>query len=187
MLKSCGYYIKRLRTSLGLTQEKFAEKLSVSDKAVSAWEQCRGSVKTEMLNNILDCFKLSWEEFYNNDSADDGTNIRIKICSICGNPIISFNDLKVVCCGIEAKPYEQDYDEGNHYSVKKENGNIRFSVDHEMNKDHYLSFIVYVYKTGYDLAMLSYDDKPEAVFADKGKGEFIVNCTRLGLQSYKYN
>jgi len=186
MLKSCGYYIKRLRTSLGLTQEEFAEELSVSYKVVSAWEQCRVGVKIEMLNTILDHFKLSWKEFYDNDSADDGINLHIKICGVCENPIISFNDLKVDCCGIEVQPYEWDFDERNNYSVKKENGNIRFSIDHEMNKDHYLSFIIYVHKKGYDLEMLSPDDKPEAVFADKGKGEFIVNCTRLGLQNYKY-
>ena len=187
MLKSCGFYIKRLRQSTGLTQEELAEKLSVNSKIVSAWEQDRLGVSNESLQEILDCFKLSWEEFYSDSSSDDNCmNIRIMVCNICGKPIISFADMKAVCCGLEVNPSEYGFDEKNKYSIRKENGNIYFSVEHVMEKDHHVSFIIYLYKKGYDTAILSYDDKPEAVFADKGEGEFIINCTRLGLQKYKY-
>lgn len=60
--KTTGLFISELRKERGLTQKQMAEKLNVSDKAVSRWETGKGYPDIETLSAISDEFGVSINE-----------------------------------------------------------------------------------------------------------------------------
>lgn len=54
-----GERIIKLRKEKGLTQSQLAEKLNISNKAVSKWESGKGDPSIEMLFLLSDCFNCS--------------------------------------------------------------------------------------------------------------------------------
>lgn len=59
MESNIGERIVGLRKKKGLTQLQLAEKLNISDKAVSKWESGRGDPSVEMLGLLSDLFECS--------------------------------------------------------------------------------------------------------------------------------
>ena len=57
-----GAVIRTLRERSRMTQREFAEKLSVSDKAVSKWETGKGYPDITLLEPIADVFGVSVTE-----------------------------------------------------------------------------------------------------------------------------
>ena len=57
-----GRYIQRLRKAAGLTQKELAEKLHVTDKAVSKWERGLSYPDVTLLEPLADAFGLSLTE-----------------------------------------------------------------------------------------------------------------------------
>ena len=51
--------IRELREKKGLTQKEFADSLSVSDKTVSKWENCRSMPDIVMLKKLAIIYKVS--------------------------------------------------------------------------------------------------------------------------------
>ena len=62
---SIGKTIKRLRQNMGITQEQLAEKLRISDKAVSKWENELALPDISLLPLLADCFCVSIDELMN--------------------------------------------------------------------------------------------------------------------------
>ena len=60
--KSIGSFIAALRRANGMTQKDLAEKLSVSDKAVSRWERDESMPDLMLLPVIADVFHISVDE-----------------------------------------------------------------------------------------------------------------------------
>lgn len=54
-----GGAISKLRREKGWTQNKLAEKLQVSDKAISKWESCKGDPSIEFLPMLADLFDVT--------------------------------------------------------------------------------------------------------------------------------
>ena len=51
-----GKLIRKLRTDMGLTQKQLAERLHVSDKAVSKWETGNGCPDLSLLSALSEVF-----------------------------------------------------------------------------------------------------------------------------------
>ena len=51
-----GELIKRFRSEFGLTQKELAERINVSDKAVSKWERGNGCPDISLLSALADGF-----------------------------------------------------------------------------------------------------------------------------------
>ena len=60
--KKTGVFISELRKESGMTQRQLAEKLSVSDKAISRWETGRGYPDIESLLSLSELFSVSINE-----------------------------------------------------------------------------------------------------------------------------
>lgn len=76
-----GEKISKLRKSKGLTQLDLAEKLFISDKAISSWEQNRTEPSLEMLvkiSEIFDC-SIGYLVYGDNPKSSVETEIKIKI------------------------------------------------------------------------------------------------------------
>ena len=60
--KECGNFISELRKEKKLTQKELAEKIIVSDKAVSRWETGKGYPDVTSLVSLSEYFDVSVNE-----------------------------------------------------------------------------------------------------------------------------
>ena len=65
-----GTKIKELRLKHGYTQSMLAEKLGVSDKMVSKWENGETSPSVELLPEIADVFNINMDELFSRNHND---------------------------------------------------------------------------------------------------------------------
>lgn len=69
--KVTGCFIAQLRKELGLTQKELAEKLKVTDKAISRWETGKGLPDTSLLKPLAEIFGVSVGELLSGKRMDD--------------------------------------------------------------------------------------------------------------------
>lgn len=69
--KITGCFIAQLRKELGLTQKELAEKLEVTDKAISRWETGKGLPDTSLLKPLAEIFGVSVGELLSGKRMDD--------------------------------------------------------------------------------------------------------------------
>lgn len=69
--KVTGCFIAQLRKELGLTQKELAEKLEVTDKAISRWETGKGLPDTSLLKPLAEIFGVSVGELLSGRPIDD--------------------------------------------------------------------------------------------------------------------
>ncbi len=145
-----GALIRTLRTKRELTQKQLAEKLNISDKAVSKWECGNGSPDISILTELADIFGtdvrtlLSGEINCNESEVGNMKKIRFYVCGECGNLITATSETSVTCCGNKLAPLEPRK-AGEHEKLKIENtgGELYITTDHEMTKEHFISFAAY--------------------------------------------
>ena len=78
--KSIGKIISTLRKNKGWTQSQLAEKLNVSDKAVSKWEQDNGDPSIEFFPKLADLFGVTIDYLFSRKSEGD----KFMKCTVCG-------------------------------------------------------------------------------------------------------
>lgn len=104
------------------------------------------------------------------------------VCPICGNVIFATGEAVISCCGISLPPLEAEETDALH-DVKIETVEDEYyvSVDHEMTKEHSLSFFAAVYDDGIQIAKLYQKGNAEARFKISGLRKFYFYCNRHGL------
>lgn len=183
-----GEVIRRLRTELGLTQKELADRLNVSDKAVSKWECGNGCPDVSLLAALASVFGtdiqvlLSGRIDKNEREKGDMKKIGFYVCPQCGNIISASSDALVTCCGarltmLEAKKAE----ENEQLKVEDIGGEWFISSDHEMTKQHYISFVAFLS----DSNMMMYRQYPEwnlqFTMPLYRYGRLVWYCTKHGL------
>ena len=66
-----GKFISTLRKEKGMTQQEFANKIGVTDKAVSKWENGRCLMDISLLKPISDCLDISVIELMNGERIEN--------------------------------------------------------------------------------------------------------------------
>lgn len=183
-----GAIIKKLRESKQLTQAELAERLNVSDKAVSKWETGKGFPDITLIEPIAGALGISVAELLSGSSVTNSNRsfhmIRSKlyVCPICGNVISATGEAVISCCGISLPPLEaEDADALHDVKIETMEDEYYVSVDHEMTKEHYLSFFAAVYDSGIQIAKLYQEGNAEARFKINGLRKFYFYCNRHGL------
>ena len=72
--KKIGIFLKQLRSEKGMTQEQFAESLSVSGRTVSRWETGTNMPDISLLVEIADFFDVSIPEIINGERKSEKMN-----------------------------------------------------------------------------------------------------------------
>ena len=86
-----GAMIKRLREKRHLTQAELAEKICVTDKAVSKWETGRGLPDISLLEVLAKALGvsvielLSGENITNKNKVAKMSRASFYVCPVCGN------------------------------------------------------------------------------------------------------
>ena len=145
-----GRLIRQLRIKLGLTQKQLAERINVSDKTVSKWECGNGCPDISLLCALAEIFGTDVQvllkgEIDRNERDKDMKKLKFYVCRQCGNIITSTSDASVNCCGNKLSALEPIRAEENQkLKVEDAGGEWYISSEHEMTKEHYISFVAYV-------------------------------------------
>lgn len=183
-----GTIIKRLREERGMTQLQLAQMLNVSDKAVSKWETGRGYPDITLLGPLAAALGLSVTELLagenvsNTNRGFNMTRLIFYVCPICGNVLTSTGDAVISCCGVPLQPMEaEEPDSAHRMQVEKCEDEYYVTIDHEMTKEHYLSFIAGIRDDGYEMKKLYPEGAAEASFKIGRLRWLICCCNHHGL------
>ena len=138
-----GATIKALREKQGLTQAQLAERLAVSDKAVSKWETGAGYPDITLLEPIAGA--LAGAAVENANVGANMMNSCFSVCPVCGNSIHAMGEAHVSCHGIVLPPLAPEpVDTGHAVRVTCEADELFVQVEHAMTKLHHIVFLAAV-------------------------------------------
>lgn len=187
-----GGAVRDFRERRGLTQAQLADRLGVSDKAVSRWETGRGYPDITLLEPLAESLGVSVIELLagaavtNRNRAGNLSRSRLYVCPVCGNVIHSAGGAVVSCCGVTLPPLEAEEADGAH-TLRREAVEDEWlvSLDHPMTKEHYISFLAWVSTDRLELVRLYPEGPTAARLLCRGMGRLYAYCSRHGLFSVK--
>ena len=116
-----GQLIRQLRLARRMTQRTLAERIGVTDKAVSKWERGCGVPDVETLPILVDVLQADVKALLSGslDEAKSASgNLRrvcFFVCPVCGNVI-----------------------------AVRDDGEWYITAPHEMHREHYISFVAFL-------------------------------------------
>lgn len=183
-----GAIIKQLREGKGMTQAQLAARLQVSDKAVSRWETAKGYPDITLIEPLAQALDISVMELLSGDWVINanraGNLLRSKwyVCPICGNILHSTGAAVVSCCGLTLPPLEAELPDGDHaITVEPVEDEYYVTVDHPMEKGHFLSFLAGVSDEGVQLVKLYPEGNGAARLKLRRMKWVYAYCNRHGL------
>ena len=183
-----GAVIKELREKYHLTQAELAAKLNVSDKTVSKWETAKGYPDISLLEPIAKVFGISVTELISGNTINNvnisANMLRSKfyVCPVCGNSIHSMGEAVIQCHGIILKPCQAEESDENHMVfIERMEDEYYVQVEHDMKKQHYISFIAGVSLDKIQMVKLYPEGNAEARLKMNGVKRILFYCNRDGL------
>ena len=187
-----GELIRELRTKMNLTQKQLADRINVSDKAVSKWECGNGCPDISLLPELADVFGidigilLSGEISKNEIGGGNMKNLKFYVCKECNNIITATSDATITCCGNKLTASEPvKATESQALRTEDIGGEWFASSDHPMTKEHYISFVAYIN----DSTAMIFKQYPEwnlqLTLPSCRSGKLVWYCTKCGLL-YQY-
>ena len=183
-----GAAIRELRLQKNMTQLQLAEKLNVSDKAVSKWETGKGYPDITLLESIADAFGISVTELIsgnrvsNRNVAANMMKSGFYMCPVCGNVIHTMGEAVIQCHGVQLLREEAEQtDERHMVFIERAEDDYYVRIDHEMTKQHFISFIAAVSPDRLQLVKLYPEGNAEARFPMRGVKKIVFRCNRDGL------
>jgi len=146
-----GALIRRLRIQAGYTQSELAERIGVTDKAVSKWETGVGMPDIGLISRLGEVFSvrveslLSGEMNENKSKGGSMKNTMFAICPVCGGVYTLSGNAQVSCCGRVLRteqPRKATAEEK--LTVEPMEDEWYISSDHPMTKENYIHFVALV-------------------------------------------
>lgn len=185
-----GGMIKSCRESRSMTQAELAYILGVSDKAVSKWETGRSYPDISLIEPLAKALGVSMIELLSGESVTNENRSfnmrksRIYVCPVCGNVIVAAGDAVISCCGIVLPALEAETP-GEHcpfpLKIEKVEDEYYVSIDHPMDKNHYISFMAAVSSDRVELVKLYPEGNAEARFKQRLTKQIYYYCNKHGL------
>ncbi|MGN0458923.1 MAG: helix-turn-helix domain-containing protein [Eubacterium sp.] len=183
-----GAFIKKLREERKMTQAQLAQRLYISEKAVSKWETGKGFPDISLIDSLADALSVSVIELVSgNDIKNVNRSFNMKkvklyVCPICSNIIWSTGDAVVSCCGVTLPALEaEDADDEHSINIESVEDEYYVTLSHEMTKSHYISFIANVNDSGCEIVKLYPESDAEARFKKRRACKLYYYCNKHGL------
>jgi DNA-binding XRE family transcriptional regulator/desulfoferrodoxin (superoxide reductase-like protein) len=187
-----GEAIRLLREKTGCTQAQLAQKLCVSDKTVSKWETGKGYPDISLLEPLAEALNVSVTELLsgnlitNNNVSANMLRSKFYVCPVCGNVIHSVGEAVVQCNGVTLVPEEPSKPDEKHViKVERVEDEYYVSVDHEMTKQHYISFLAALGDDRIQTVKLYPEGEAQSRFRINGVRKILYYCNRDGLFEQK--
>lgn len=185
-----GSLIRTLRCRQDLTQLALAQRIGVSDKAVSKWERGCGAPDISLLPALVQALRVDMQALVQGSlpqqerSGGSLKTLRFFVCPACGNLLFSLHGGRLSCCGAPLEPLTpRSPDEAHRLSVRVSDGEWYLTGTHEMQREHFLSFAALAAGDTVVLKKLYPEWGPEARLSLLGHGTLFWYCTRHGLFS----
>ena len=183
-----GAIIKKLREERKMTQLELAEKLCVSDKAVSRWETGKGYPDITLVEPIAGALGISAAELLagcdvrNTNRGFNMLRMMFYVCPICGNVITGTGEAMISCCGVTLPPLETEApDEAHAPTLESVEDEFYISFAHEMTKEHFISFVAAVSDNGLQMTKL-YPEGSADARVKRGRVRYLYwYCNRHGM------
>lgn len=187
-----GSLILQLRKEKNMTQKQLSSLLNISDKTVSKWERGLGCPDISLLNDISKIFNVNIEKILLGDLQESDINggnmkrIKFYVCPNCGNVINSTGDGDFSCCGRKLEALVPKVMNENHsINIEEVENDYYVEINHEMTKDHFISFVAYVTYDRVLLIKLYPEQSPTVRFprlcGKFERGKFYMYCNQHGL------
>ncbi len=187
-----GATIKGLREKKGITQAQLADVLGVSSKAVSKWETGKGLPDITLIELLAKALSVSVMELMSGDTVinkNASANIlrsNFYVCPICNNIIRTVGDTVISCCGVILPPLEAEETDADHeITIEKVEDEHFVSVNHDMTKIHYISFVCYVTSDRVQFVKFYPEGNAETRLNFRGSGYLYIYCNKHGLMKKK--
>ncbi len=185
-----GAVIKELREKHHFTQVELANKIGVSDKAISKWETGKGYPDISLLEPIGKIFGVSVTELISGNAVKNvnvSANVlrsKFYVCPVCGNVIHSMGEAVIQCHGVILMPCQAEETDENHMVfIERVEDEYYVRVEHHMTKQHYISFIAAVSTDRIQMTKLYPEGNAEARFKINGVRKILFYCNKDGLYS----
>ena len=185
-----GAVIRELREKKGLTQAELAERLYVSDKTVSKWENGKGYPDITLLEAIAGAFGISVTELLAGkavENANVSANMlrsKFYVCPVCGNVLHSMGEAAISCHGVMLAPLQaEETDEHHMILIEGVEDEYFIRIEHEMTKQHYISFVAALRPDGIELVKLYPEGNAQTRVKMRGVKRICFYCNRDGLFS----
>ena len=187
-----GTTIKELREKKGITQAELAGVLSVSSKAVSKWETAKGLPDITLIEPLAKALGVSVMELMsggaviNKNTSSNMLRSKFSVCPLCGNIIRTTGDTLISCCGITLPALEAEaVDDDHKITIEQVEDEYFVTVDHEMTKQHFISFIAFVTSDRVRFVKLYPEGNAETRLSFRGGGYLYIYCNKHGLMRKK--
>ena len=183
-----GAMIKRLREQKKITQAQLAERIHVSEKAISKWETGRGYPDISLIEPLAAALGVSVIELFSGEDVSNKNRsyhmpkMKLYVCPVCGNIIQSAGEAIICCCGItlpalEAEPADKEHTP----EITPVEDEYYVTLPHEMGKSHYISFLAAVFDDGIQTVKLYPEGDAAARIRRSGLRFIYIYCNRHGL------
>ncbi|WP_341416434.1 helix-turn-helix domain-containing protein [Paenibacillus filicis] len=187
-----GRLIHSLRIEKNMTQRNLADLMHISDKTISKWERGLGCPDVSLLSELSNILGVNIEKILLGDldpnEQDKGNMKKLNFyaCPGCGNVTTSMGAMGISCCGRILEPLlAQPENDEHEITVHAIEDDHFVTIQHEMSRDHYISFVAYV---SYDRLMfvkLYPEQAAELRFPNMQGGTLYAYCNRHGLWKHE--
>lgn len=183
-----GSLIYQLRKEKNMTQKQVADAMNISDKTISKWERGQGCPDISLLPKLAEILETSVDwilsgEINLNESVGGNMNkLKFYVCTQCNNLVTATGEATISCCGkviesLSAKKVDEDHI----LNIEPVEDEIFVTTNHDMKKEHYISFIAYV-RGDRALIVKQYPEwNMQFRFRKQGRGRLYFYCTNDGL------
>ena len=187
-----GSTIKKLREAKDMTQLQLAEKIGVTAKAVSKWETAKGLPDISLIEPLSQALGvsvmelMSGETVINKNASSNMLLSKFYVCPVCGNIIHSTGAAVISCCGISLPALEAEATDDEHAITIENVEDEKFiTVNHEMTKKHFISFMSYVTTDKLHFIKLYPEGNAQTRMQFRGRGFLYIFCNKHGLMKIK--
>lgn len=183
-----GSLIYSLRKEKGMTQKEIADLMNISDKTISKWERGLGCPDVSLLSALSNILGVNIEEILlggltpNDTVGGNMKKIKFYVCSQCGNLLTATGEPVISCCGRKLNELNAEKAiEGHILNVDPVEDELFISTQHEMKKDHYISFVAFATGDKVFLAKQYPEWGMQFRLPKFGHGKLYFHCTNHGL------
>lgn len=181
-----GLIIKTLRKEKGMTQLQLADRLNVSDKAVSKWERGLGCPDVSLLAELAALLGVELEGLLNGEicrhAAVAGNMKKLKFyaCPQCGNILTAEGEAAIYCCGKKLSPMDAQKDK-EQLTMERIENDWFISGEHPVEKEHYIAFVGILTGDGLIMKRLYPEWDIQARLPWTAHGRLVWYCVKHGL------
>ena len=183
-----GSIIRTMRLRKNMTQRELAEKIGVSDKAVSKWERGCCAPDLSLVPALSEALDLDTKALLRGDLGENHASsgnikkLKFYVCPNCGNILFSMEGAGISCCGKRlARLSAQNSDEGESLCVERDGGELYITSAHEMCREHYISFVAFLSGDTLVLKKLYPEWNMEIRMPCLAHGKLFWYCNKHGL------